>query len=285
MQKLRIMFDNGENSKVSLEWELFDTPPVKIWKELIEYTVARNTENFNITDAVFCNSKEEAVQYWNIISSKLIELGILNNCIEFEELNPEKGNFFISELFNLHSTCNDFEVINQIIELIDELKSLLYYLNGNKEGYISSRLDPYFVEPFDLEWSRYFTLDITPGTLYFEIIFNISNWAYLLTQSWTDIQYWIKIPDYGKPLKMGAGFIIPFGEDMGKYKNQLPEFLNCHSDYFKTLNPNFSVDTAMQYAGRIPVGKLITPIGISGYYNYDNLKKITKVFKIEFTEE
>lgn len=300
MSILNMMFDAGDNSKVSAQWEFLDTPPAVAWRDMLEYSIANPTDNpLHLTDAVFCSTKEQAVSLWSTIRNQLAEINHEFQKLPFGKLKPAHGTKLLRDLNKLLSEgkLGTLDRAYKVKAIMDSLKRVMFFLdnvqdnefnNGNEGssfGQIIHVPDPHFARKFDESWLQFTTMDIVPGTVYAELTYADMPWHNILRFGAVENAYEpVKLKRFGPPTMLGSGFMIPFGQDLGGVEAELIQYFYDHIGPLKYLDPDFDPVYALSCCGRIPVAKLKTKIGEAGYPGYDDLLRIESMFKLETYE-
>lgn len=297
---LNSMFNNGENSKVSLQWELLDTPPAIAWRNMLEYSLENPKENpLTITESVFCATRDEANAKWTDIRNGLTRINHTYAKLPFGKLSNSHATHLLEDLleFMNKGVMGSIEKAVELKRLIDVLKDVLFYLDhvkasefndgneGSSFGHLIHTPDPHVGIEFKPEWHQYLTMNIEPGTLYAELIYDDLAWYQILEfGDITNAYKPIKEKRFGSPRFLGSGHMIPFGKDIGGLEVDLLEYFHKHFDAIKHLDSSFDAMYAVRSSGRIPVATLATKVGEVGYPSYADLQQIDSMFKMELYE-
>ncbi len=300
MSILNMMFNNGENSKLSVQWEFLDTPPAVAWRDMLEYTIANQHEDpIHLTDSVFCSTKEQAISVWSDVRTKLSDFNHEYQKLPFGKIKPVHLTRLLRDLNKMLSEgkLGNVDRAYKVKAIIDALKQVMFffdnvqdneYNNGNEGssfGQIVHVPDPHFARTFDVSWLPYLTMDIVPGTVYAELTYADMPWHNILQLGPVENAYEsIKFKRFGPPTMLGSGFIIPFGQDLGGVETELTQYFYDHDGALKYLDPDFDPVYALSCCGRVPVAKLVTTLGEVGYPGYADLSKIESMFKLETYE-
>ena len=301
MSILNMMFNAGDNSLVSAQWELLETPPAISWRNMLEYSMENPRDNpLSLTEATFCASKGEAQSKWSEIRSGLAGFNHSYSKMPFANLKHKHAAKIVEDLQNIleKGLLNSLDKAFEIKAIVDKLKDVMFYLdhvkasefnNGNEGssyGQILHIPDPHFAIAFKPEWRQYLTLDIEPGTVYAELTYADLAWHQILEFESIEAVYEpMREKRFGPPAFLGSGFIIPMGKDLGGIEVDLLEFFYKHIGALQYLDSAFDPMYSLRSAGRIPIAKLKTKIGEAGYPGYKELMGISSMFKLEIYED
>jgi len=298
---LSIMYNAGDNSKLTLEWEFLDTPPAKSWRNMLEYTMLNpNDPPLALTENYFCNTSDEARVIWDELRIELSKFRSPLGKVPFVKLTETVCDNTIRFLMDLVETgrLGEIKKTMHINGLIDKTKHLLFYVTRVREplkgtsnsesafGEIRHYPDPHFAIEFKSEWLEYLTMDIVPGTLYAELDYVDLAWHDILRFGEMRNAYSaFKEKRFGPPAHMGSGHIIPFSQDLGGIATDVLSFMHHNRAAIKHIDPDFDPVYAWSCCGRIPIASLRTSIGERGYPGYTELARTSKVFKVEILED
>jgi len=296
MTLLNAMFRNGDNSLVNVQWEFLDTPPARSWRNMFEYVLENPKSNpLHLTDAVFCQSRDEAKALWDQVRTDLIGFNHIYAKMPFGKVKAAHCSKLLEELFQMQTNgMLGLDRTYVIKGVVDNLKKVMFYLdkvadtefnNGNEGsayGQINVIPDPHFAIEFKPEWIEYLTMDIEPGTMYAELVYTGQAWHHILQLGQVENAYdAIRTKRFGPPAAMGSGFVVPFNQDVGGVEAELIQYFYNHRGALKHLDSTFDPMYALACSGRLPVAKLKTSLGAIGYAGYEDLKRIKSLFKLE----
>jgi hypothetical protein len=298
MSTLNVMFRLGENELSNVEWELLDTPPARAWRRMVDFTNENGKEHpLHVVESVFCGSKEEATALWDEVRGHPHVQGTPYGKATFRKIKPQACMDLINRLQRLirNGVLKNVDQSYEVRDLIDKLKRVRFFMDfvhdsefpneDSGNGHISFIPDPLAGMDFEPSWMQYLTMATEPGTLYADLFYKNMSWHRVIEYDNIEETYEpIKFQRYGPPTLLGSGFYMAMHADMAHKDGEIAKFFFDHYNMIKFLDPDFDPVYALDCCGRIPVAKLLTPLGTSGYPGYEQLQRVTELFKIEVYE-